>query len=395
MLIKNNLFKKLIFILSNWISIRMKKFKISIPEKVIEDLREKLDKIRWPHQLENSGWDRGTPNKYMKQLVEYWKEDYKWREHEQNLNIYDQYLCRIDNIDIHFYYIKGKGNRNIPLILSHGWPDSFLRYIKLIPFLTEPDNEGVSFDLIIPSLPGFGFSSAPKVNGINNARIADLWAKLMTKELGYTKFGAAGGDMGSGITRYLAMNYPELLIGIHLTDIGIIRDLMLPSKDKLSEEEIVYGNKAREWLAKEGAYISIQATKPHTLAYGLSDSPVSLAAWIIEKLYSWSDCTNTPEELYSKDEILTQIMIYWVTNTLGSSLQMYYENMNTLPPLCQINVPTGIAIFPKDILIPPRSWAEKKLNIIRWTEMRKGGHFTAMEVPKEFAEDIKSFFKSL
>ena len=288
----------------------------------------------------------------------------------------------------------------MPLILTHGWPDSFIRYQKIIPLLTDPVSYGGdpndSFDVIIPSLPGFGFSSKPEHGGYNNSQVAGLWAKLMTEKLGYAQFAAAGGDMGSGVTRYLALNYSELLLGIHLTDIGIIRDLFTSiDENSLSSAEINYKRKAQQWIAQEGGYMSIQSTKPQTLAYGLSDSPVGLAAWIMEKFHSWSDCKGNFENSFTKDELLNNIMIYWLTNTVASSARMYYENTHSLPSMNKIKVPTGLALFPADILLPPKEWAEKNLNIIHWSEMPRGGHFTAMEEPYLFVEDIRKFFRMI
>ena len=309
-----------------------------------------------------------------------------------------QFTCNIDAIDIHFVHQKGTGSNPIPIILTHGWPDSYIRYQKIIPLLTDPASHGGnpedSFDVIVPSLPGFGFSSPLYHGGINNCRVAELWAKLMTEKLGYSEFSAAGGDVGSGVTRYLALKHPELLTAIHLTDIGIIRDLMTAQDNtELSEEELLYKKNASMWVFNEGGYMSIQATKPQTLAYALSDSPVGLAAWIIEKFRAWSDCSGDLSKSFSKDELLTNIMIYWITNTAGSAARIYYENMHSLPPMGYISVPTGIALFPSDILLPPTEWAKRNLNITRLTKMPRGGHFTAMEEPELLAEEIRAFFR--
>ena len=314
------------------------------------------------------------------------------------MNSYSQFKCKIDGIDIHFIWEKGKGKNPTPIILTHGWPDSFLRYKKVINQLTDPVRFGGdpndSFDVIIPSLPGFGFSDKPEQSGYNNAHVAELWVKLMTEKLGYNKFAAAGGDIGSGVTRYMALNHPNLLIGIHLTDVGIIRDLLMaPDESKLSTAEIAYKKTAQQWMAQEAGYISIQSTKPQTLSYGLSDSPVGTAAWILEKFRSWSDCKGQLENSYSKDELLTNVMIYWLTNTLSSSVNMYYENTHSLPPMGKIEVPTGIALFAQDILLPPKEWTVKNLNVIQWTEIPRGGHFTAMEEPDLFVEDICKFYR--
>ena len=375
----------------------IERFQIQVSSEVLDDLNYRLNHIRWPDQLVDIGWERGTDINYLQSLVSYWREQFNWRNQEKELNRFSQYRCNIDGIDVHFVHERGKGLNPIPIILTHGWPDSYIRYQKIIPLLTDPAQHGGdledSFDVIVPSLPGFGFSSRPKNSGINNFSISELWVKLMTEELGYNKFAAAGGDIGSGVTRYLALNHPELLIGIHLTDIGIIRSLMIAQEAELSEKELQYKKSAEAWISQEGAYMSIQSTKPQTLAYGLSDSPVGLASWIIEKFRAWSDCQGNLQQRFDNDELLTNIMIYWITNTIGSSAHIYYENMHSLPPMGRIDVPTGIALFPADILLPPKEWAERNLNIVRWTTMPGGGHFTAMEEPELLAEDIRAFYR--
>lgn len=377
----------------------LKKFQIQISDKSLEDLAYRLSNTRWPNQLKNTNWERGTKKDELQSIVDYWKNNYDWREQEKDLNSLSQFQCNIDGVDIHFIYEKGKGTNPIPIILTHGWPDSFLRYKKVIKTLSDPASSGGnpndSFDVIVPSIPGFGFSSSPEYSGYNNSRVSELWVKLMTEKLGYAKFAAAGGDMGSGITRYMALNHPELFIGIHLTDIGIIRPLLMENDEsKLSAIEIAYKKTAQQWIAQEGGYMSIQSTKPQTLAYGLSDSPVGVAAWILEKFYSWSDCKGNLENIFSKDELLTNVMIYWLTNTVGSTANIYYENTHSLPPMDKINVPTGLALFHGDVLLPPKEWAEKNLNIIHWSEIPRGGHFTAMEEPTLFTEDIRKFYRT-
>ena len=378
----------------------LQKIKIQIQDSTLEELYSRLSNTRWPNQLKGSDWERGMKKDYLQSLVGYWQNDYDWRAQEKELNSYSQFKCKIDGINIHFIWEKGKGKNPTPIILTHGWPDSFLRYKKIINKLTDPARFGGdpndSFDVIVPSLPGFGFSDKPELSGYNNARVAELWIKLMTENLGYSKFAAAGGDIGSGVTRYMALNHPQLLIGIHLTDVGIIRDLLVASDEsKLSQAEIAYKKTAQQWMAQEAGYISIQSTKPQTLSYGLSDSPVGTAAWILEKFRSWSDCKGQLENSYSKDELLTNVMIYWLTNTLSSSVNMYYENTHSLPPMGKIEIPTGIALFAQDILLPPKEWTVKNLNIVQWTEIPRGGHFTAMEEPDLFVEDIRKFYRQL
>ena len=374
------------------------RFSIQIPEDVLIDLKYRLDHIRWPDQLENVAWERGTEKGYLQSLVSYWSEQYDWRAQETELNRLPQFRCTVDGVDVHFIHEHGRGPNPLPIILTHGWPDSFIRYKKMIPLLANPARYGgdpnEAFDVIVPSIPGFGFSGKPTVGGVNNSTVSELWAKLMTEELGYETFAAAGGDMGSGVTRYLAAIHPELLVGIHVTDIGIIRQLMTAHDEaSLSKEELQYKADVQKWIVEEGGYISLQATKPQTLAYGLSDSPVGLAAWIVEKFRSWSDQDCEFDKKFDNDELLTNIMIYWITNTIGPSAHRYFENTHSLPQLGRIDVPTGVALFPSDVLLPPREWAEKNLNIMRWTHMPRGGHFAAMEEPELLAEDIRAFFR--
>jgi len=290
----------------------VKPFSIHVKQEVLDDLNYRLDHVRWPDQLKDSGWEHGTDINYLQSLVSYWRNHFDWRKEESELNRLSQFHCDVDGIDIHFVHERGKGPNPLPIILTHGWPDSFIRYRKIIPLLTDPARYGGSpedsFDVIVPSVPGFGFSGRPDRTGVNNCVVGELWAKLMTKKLGYDKFAAGGGDIGSGVTRYLALKHPECLIGIHLTDIGIIRNLLTAQNPSdLSEEERLYKKTAQEWIAQEGGYISIQSTKPQTLAYALSDSPVGLAAWIIEKFRAWSDCKGDLKQKFSMDELLTNI----------------------------------------------------------------------------------------
>ena len=377
----------------------IEQFHIKVNQEVLDDLTNRLNHIRWPKNIENKDWERGTDLAYLQSLVSYWLGHYDWRMQEAKLNHFPQFRCNIDGIDLHFIHERGKGPNPLPIILTHGWPDSYLRYLKLIPLLTDPASYGGnpedSFDVIIPSIPGFGFSSYPGAGVINNSFVSDLWAKLMAKELGYKRFIAGGGDLGSGITRYLAVKHPELLYGIHLTDIGILRDLLqAQSDDALSQDEQQYKMKAQKWMAQEGAYKSIQSTKPDTLAFGLSDSPVGLASWLIEKFQGWSDCNGNLNQSFSMNELITNLMIYWVTNSIGSANAIYYENMHFLPSMGYISVPAGLALFAGDVMLPPKERVKKYLNVTSLTTIPSGGHFTAMEEPKLMAEDIRAFCRT-
>ena len=388
----------------------VERFTLNIPEAQLIDLHRRLSQTRWPVQPHGTGWERGTRLDILRELVEYWTDRFDWRKQEAELNRFDHYHCTLygtnvsdtdmSGTDIHFLHVRGNGPAPLPLILTHGWPDSFLRYLKIIPLLTDPARFGGdpedAFDVIIPSLPGYGFSGCPPETGVNNAGVAKMWHQLMTQELGYARYGAAGGDIGSGVTRYLALGYPQHLIGIHLTDIGLVRDLLTrPDSATLSAEERNYQKAAHDWIAREGAYMNLQATRPWTLACALNDSPAGLASWIIEKFRVWSDCGGDLTSRFSEDELLTNIMLYWLTGSAGSAASLYYENAHSLPPMGDIGVPTGLACFPADILPPPESWARRHLNIVHWTNMPRGGHFTAMEEPELMAEDIRRFFRRL
>ncbi len=371
-------------------------FKIHIPQATLDDLGERLSRTRWPDEVEGAGWDYGTNLDYLKSLVDYWQRGFDWRAQEAKLNQFAQFRADIDSLGIHFIHERGKGPSPLPIVLTHGWPDSFYRMHKIIAPLTDPASSGGdpadSFDVIVPSIPGFGFSDRPRKPGMTVDRVAELWAGLMRDLLGYRRFAAAGGDWGSAVTRSLALSHPELLVGIHLTDAGFSSPA---SQSDLTVAEKQYLDALQQWRTREGAYAMIQRTKPQTLAYGLNDSPVGLAGWIVEKFRAWSDCEGDVERRFTKDELLTNIMIYWVTETINSSARMYYENLRAVAPTPRVEVPAGLAIFPKEIVQPPRQWAERSLRVECWTEMPRGGHFAALEEPDLLVEDLRAFFRPL
>jgi len=374
-------------------------FKIAIPQSTLNDLRERLARTRWPDEVEGAGWNYGTNLDYLKSLVAYWQHEYDWRKQEATLNRYTQFRTDLDGSSIHFIHERGKGPNPLPIILTHGWPDSFYRMHKIIPMLTNPEsfggNAADSFDVIVPSIPGFGFSDPVRKPGSTVKQTAELWASLMQDVLGYQRYAAAGGDWGSPISQLLALNNPVSVIGIHLTDIGFQATMNLdPSSLTPVEQEYLRARQQR--FFQEGGYVMIQSTKPQTLAYGLTDSPVGLAAWIIEKFYGWSDIDGVLERKYTKDELLTNIMIYWVTQTINSSIRFYYEESHapSLKTGQRIEVPVAIALFPKDAPAP-RALAERTLRIERWTEMPRGGHFPALEEPELLVEDLRAFYRSL
>ncbi len=373
-------------------------FQVNVPQTVLDDLRERLARTRWPDEVEGAGWDYGTDLGYLKTLAAYWRNQFDWRAQEALLNRFAQFRADIHGFGIHFIHARGKGPKPMPIIITHGWPSSFFQMFKIIPLLTDPARHGGdpadSFDVIVPSLPGFGFSDRPHERGMTLARTAELWGRLMTEVLGYQRFAAAGGDLGSGVTRLLAFAHPDLVVGIHLTDVGYPSSSS--GQSDLSEAEKQYLSAVQQWVMREGAYAMLQSTKPQTLAYGLNDSPMGLAAWIVEKFRSWSGCDGDVERSFSKDEMLTNIMIYWVTETINSSVRMYYENRHQSSPLKpgqHIDVPAGVALFPKELALPPREWTERSLRVLRWTEMPRGGHFAAMEEPELLVEDTRAFFR--
>jgi pimeloyl-ACP methyl ester carboxylesterase len=380
----------------------IEKFTINISDPLLADLRRRLDATRWPDELENVGWELGSRLSYMKSLADYWRNGYEWRRQEATLNQLPQYRVALDGFHVHFVHARSKHPKPLPLIITHGWPGSFVEMVKLIPLLTDPVAHGGSaedaFDVIVPSLPGYGFSDRPTERGMSPFKVAALWARLMT-ELGYERFAAQGGDWGSTISTAIGLNHAQRIVGIHLNYIAG-RFLFGGTLNQTPEDETSksYLAELRAWTDLEGGYSHIQGTKPQTLAYALNDSPIGLAAWIIEKFRTWSDCNGELEAIFTKDELLTDVMIYWVTETPNSSVRLYYESREQslqLSPANRVEVPVAVAIFPKEIPMPPRALAERGYNILRWTLMPRGGHFAAMEQPGLLAQDIREFFRPL
>jgi pimeloyl-ACP methyl ester carboxylesterase len=375
-------------------------FEVSVTQDTLVDLHGRLAATRWPDEVSEAGWDYGANLAYMRELVDYWRDGFDWRAQEKAINRLGHFRAEVDGFGIHFIHEHGKGPDPMPLVLTHGWPDSFFRFHKLVPMLTDPARYGGdpadSFDVVVPSLPGYGFSDRPTERGFTVERTVDLFAKLMSEELGYRRFGAHGGDVGSGVTEKLANAHADSLIGIHLTDVPYWHLFTIPHEG-LSEAERGYLEAGRRWQMEEGAYALIQSTKPQTPAYALNDSPAGLAAWIVEKFRSWSDCDGEVERRFTKDELLANVMIYWATETINSSFRVYYETQHNPPehPSEYIRVPTGVAIFPKDLVPAPREFAERFFEVQRWTEMPRGGHFAAMEEPELLAEDLRAFFRPL
>ena len=349
----------------------------------MSELYRRIDCTRFPAELRDSTWDLGTDGDYLLSLIDFWRNKYDWFQKEKSLNQYPQFTCEIDNLSIHFFHIRSTRKDAIPLLLTHGWPDSFLRYAKLFPLLSN-------YHLVVPSLPGFAFSALPDRGFLDNAEVADIWHRLMVDVLGYKNYFASGGDMGRGVTCYLAARYPKEIIGIHLTDVGFVGEIVSSPDEKLNSEELDYKRKANKWMRDEGAYINIQSTKPQTLAYLLSDSPVGMAAWITEKYHSWSDW-----QLMTMNDICDCLTLYWMTNTASTSIRAYHGNSFTLPPLGRISRPTAIAAFPYDVLPAPREWVERNYPVVMYSTMPRGGHFTALEQPGPFAQNITEFISRI
>jgi len=377
-------------------------FTIHVAGAILDDLRLRLAATRWPDAIEGAGWTYGFSLGYLKELTGYWRDRFDWHEQERRLNAFPQFRARVDGLGIHFIHQRGKGPRPLPLVLTHGWPGSFAEFREIIPLLTDPAAHGGdpadAFDVVVPSIPGYGFSERPSTPGMTSFRIADLWAALMDG-LGYVRYGAQGGDWGAGITTRLAMVHPSRLAGIHLNYIpGSYRPFTGPGSRDLSEAERGFLEARDRWREEDGAYGHVQGTRPQTLAYGLNDSPAALAAWIIEKFREWGDCDGDVESRFSRDDLLANVTIYWATETIHSSMRLYRESKAT--PLQfgeneRIHVPTGVARLPKEAPMPPREWVERVYDVARWTEMARGGHFAAMEEPEALAEDLRAFFRPL
>jgi pimeloyl-ACP methyl ester carboxylesterase len=370
-------------------------FKSNISQSAIDDLNLRISQTRWTDEIEGSGWQFGASLSYVKELADYWMNEFDWRKVENEINQYPNYMAEIDSVKIHFLHIKGKGKVSVPLIITHGWPGSFLEMTKLIPLLTT--NPEFSFDLIIPSVIGFGFSQKINISGCNLWFIADLWAKLIT-ELGYKKVLVQGGDFGAGISSALALRHPDKVLGLHLNYIHSSYFPFLSQIENLAPDEIQFQKDADEWAKTEGAYGHQHRTKPLTLAYGLNDSPVGLCAWIVEKFYAWSDCNGNIESVFTKDELLANINLYWFTETIHSSIRLYNETVKRPLHFSEsdfIHAPVAIAKFHKEEPFPPRKFIERGYNIQHWTDIPKGGHFAAMEQPILLADDILRFAEKL
>lgn len=366
-------------------------FTLSIPDADIADLKERLARTRWPDEPPLAPWSTGASLGYVKDLTHYWREEFDWRTWEAKLNGFRQFVVPIRGVDLHFIHEPGRGPNPIPLLISHGWPGSVLEFHDLIHRLTD------RFTVIAPSLPGYTLSFKPGQVRFGAEEIADVFAELMTDVLGYEKFAVQGGDWGASIASILGHRYPERLFGIHLNLLAVRRDPALVTNPTPEEKKFL--EELNEFLKEESGYQWIQGTRPQTLAFGLTDSPAGLAAWIAEKFHRWTDNKGVPEDAISRDAMLANISLYWFTGAIGSSFWPYYSRLHRpwfLPLGETIDVPTGYAAFPREILRPPRSLAAKTYtDIRRWTVLPKGGHFAALEQPEELAREIQAFFSDV
>ncbi len=376
-------------------------FKIAVSDEVLADLRARLERTRFPDEVPATAWEYGSNLVYMREVVDYWRTRYDWRAHEARINRLAQFRAEVDGLGIHFIHEPGRGPNPKPLLLIHGWPGSICEFLDIIPMLTDPAAHGGdakdSFTVIAPSLPGYGFSDHPRARAMNIQAIADIFFKLMTEVLGFKRFAVQGGDWGAAVTSRIGEVYARSLYGIHINMIAIGPAEGRSAAELTPEEKVFLGN-MEKFRTHETGYQWIQGTKPQTLAYGLNDSPTGLAAWIIEKFRTWSDCKGEVESRFSKDQLLTNVMVYWITQTINSSTRLYYEARHhpwRLKPGTKIEAPTAVAIFPGELILPPRHWAERVYNVQRWTEMPRGGHFAAMEEPKLLSDDVRAYFRGL
>ena len=371
---------------------------VEIPDANLDDLRDRLARTRWPNELPDVGWSRGVPRDYLMELAEYWRTGYDWREHEARLNELPQFTTTIDGTTVHFVHVRSPEPEALPLIVTHGWPGSVVEFLDIIAPLTDPRANGGdaadAFHLVIPSIPGFGLSGPTREHGWAAGRVAGAFAKLMSR-LGYDRYGAQGGDEGAIISPDLGRAAPDHVVGVHV-NAATVGFMPYPPLEESELAELSNAEQARvariaEFLDEEFGYAQIQSTRPQTLAYGLTDSPVGQLAWIVDKFQSWTHRSGVPEDAVDRDRMLTNVMLYWLTGTAGSSASIYYEDKHSGAWPQPSGVATGVAVFAEDVSI--RRYAEQSNNIVHWSEFDRGGHFAALEAPDLLIGDVREFFR--
>jgi pimeloyl-ACP methyl ester carboxylesterase len=376
------------------VTTEIESFQISIPDAALRDLQDRLARTRWPERETVADWTQGVPLSYLQDLCRYWAEEYDWRRREAYLNSFPQFRTEIDGLGVHFVHARSPVKDALPLVITHGWPGSIVEFHKVIGPLSDPvrygGSEGDAFHVVCPSLPGYGFSDKPSRPGWGVERIADAWAALMER-LGYPRFGAQGGDWGAGVTRNLASRHPDHVAGIHVNMVAVTPDTSDP--EGLTDKERACLASLQDYEDHDSGYRKQQSTRPQTLGYGLVDSPAGQCGWIVEKFWSWTDSDGDPLNVLSRDEILDNVMLYWLSATGASSARLYWES-DTMRRRAKVTVPSGCSIFPKEIIRPSRRWAEADFTDIRWwDEPPRGGHFAAFEQPEIFVEQVRSFFR--
>jgi epoxide hydrolase len=372
-------------------------FRIAVPDAVLTDLKSRLRNTRWPEAELVDDWSQGAPLKWIKDVCGYWAEQYDWKKREAALNRFAQFTTDIDGLGIHFIHVRSPHPQAMPLIITHGWPGSVVEFHKVIEPLVDPVSHGGNaadaFHIVCPSLPGFGFSAKPTTTGWGVGRIAQSWAVLMDR-LGYARYGAQGGDWGSAVTTALGALDADHCAGIHITLAMATR----PNVEGAPTPEETRALEGIKYYADwDSGYSKQQSTRPQTLGYALTDSPAGQAAWILEKFWAWTDCNGHPENILTRDELLDNVMLYWVTASAASSARLYWESFGPKRrPAVTVKVPTGVAVFPKEIVTPVRKWMEASFtNITHWNEMPKGGHFAAFEQPDLFVREVRDYFRKL
>lgn len=370
-------------------------YRVEIDPAVLADLRDRITRTRWPDEPPEAGWAYGTESGFLRELLAAW-HDFDWAAFERRLNELPHYQARIDDQLVHFVHVRGAGPNPLPIVLTHGWPGSVLEYLDLIPLLTHPADPADAFDVVVPSLPGYGFSAAPSRPGVTSAAVADLWHRLMSDGLGYPRFAAQGSDIGAGVTAQLGLRHPDELVGIHLSSFALPQ----PPQPWTPDEQ-KWVESADTWWNDEGAYANQHQTKPQTLGYGLADSPAGMAGWIVEKYRSWSDSGGDVLARIGLERLLATLTVYWATGTITSSIRMYYEARHRAVPLVageHITFPAGFALFANEFVPlpnPPRDLVERYFRVARWSELARGGHFPAIEEPQLLAEELRAFFRPL